>query len=104
MTSEPIADRLARIRAAQATRPPLTAAQLAEALDAVFIAHADHPWYRVGRCVYCGPCGARLYQGAVPPDHPIYTPPRQALPSDDMRRKWGMDERSSRRREVTDGE
>jgi len=25
----------------------------------------DHPHEKVGRCVYCKPCGRRLYQGGV---------------------------------------
>lgn len=31
--------------------------------------HDDHPWKQVGRCVYCGTCGVRLFQGRVPPGH-----------------------------------
>lgn len=29
-------------------------------------AHADHQLKQVGRCVYCVPCNARLYQGRLP--------------------------------------
>ncbi len=28
-------------------------------------AHVDHEWKQVGSCVYCEPCGDRLYQGTV---------------------------------------
>lgn len=58
--------------------------------------HLDHPWYAIGRCVYCGPCEVRLYQGHVPPDHPVYEPPKKPNPVNKMRDRWGMDERPSR--------
>lgn len=30
--------------------------------------HVDHEWRKEGRCVYCVPCGLRLYQGGIPKD------------------------------------
>lgn len=30
--------------------------------------HGDHEWREVGPCVYCEPCGVRLYQGSIPPE------------------------------------
>lgn len=34
------------------------------------VAHADHPKKQVGPCVYCEPCGVRLYQGEDPQARP----------------------------------
>ena len=28
--------------------------------------HEQHSWKQVGRCVWCEPCGVRLYQGTIP--------------------------------------
>ena len=30
--------------------------------------HVDHEWREVGRCVYCVPCGLRLFQGKIAKD------------------------------------
>ena len=30
--------------------------------------HVDHEWERISPCVYCKPCGTRLYQGTIPKD------------------------------------
>jgi hypothetical protein len=35
-------------------------------LAALLAEHDDHPWSQVGPCVYCDPCGIRLYQGSIP--------------------------------------
>lgn len=37
-----------------------------QAMNDMLEAHADHPWKEVGPCVYCEPCGVRLYQGSIP--------------------------------------
>lgn len=34
------------------------------------LAHKDHPKRQVGPCVYCIPCGVRLYQGEDPNAEP----------------------------------
>lgn len=31
-----------------------------------WVIHADHEWREVPPCVYCVPCGERLYQGSLP--------------------------------------
>lgn len=31
----------------------------------VIAEHLDHDWVKTGTCVYCDPCGVRLYQGDV---------------------------------------
>ena len=64
-----------RIRARQAGALDLTNEQIVEALDRMFREHDEHPWHQVGRYVYCGPCGARLYQGTMPVDHEVYVIP-----------------------------
>ncbi len=33
-----------------------------------FTDHIDHEWVEVRPCVYCKPCGVRLYQGRLPKD------------------------------------
>ena len=81
---EPIKDRLARIRAQQAASPRLTPEQIKEAIERHFAAHEDHPWHAVGRCVYCGPCGVRLYQGTMPSDHEVWRPPPRRTRADEM--------------------
>lgn len=73
-----------RIRANQAGVRELTPQQIAEALERPFREHGEHPWHQVGRCVYCGPCGVRLYQGTMPPDHEVYRPPRKPSVGDRM--------------------
>jgi hypothetical protein len=58
--------------------------------------HLDHEWHKVGRCVYCGPCNQRLYEGQLPPGHPVWTPPKRKRAStvgEDMRARWDMDSR-----------
>lgn len=37
-----------------------------EGLAAFLAEHEPHPWREVGSCVYCIPCGVRLYQGGLP--------------------------------------
>jgi hypothetical protein len=49
--------------------PPPTADDTAQAVRAYFAmvsSCSGHPWRQVGRCVYCVPCGVRLYQGILP--------------------------------------
>lgn len=46
--------------------------------------HVEHPWEQVGSCVYCTPCGVRLYQGRVPDDE---TRPAMAALHDAFHRK-----------------
>lgn len=58
-------------------------------LDEMLTEHGEHPWHQVGRCVYCGPCHTRLYQGTLPEDHPVWKPPRKPTAADKMREKWG---------------
>lgn len=62
----------------------------AEALGSLIDAHSDHPWHVISRCVYCGPCGLRLFQGRVPDGHPVYTPPpsQSVKASNAMRERW----------------
>lgn len=57
--------------------------------------HLDHAWKQVGRCVYCGPCNVRLYDGRIPQDHPQLVPPkRSSSPTTEaMRARWNMDTR-----------
>lgn len=53
--------------------------------------HIKHPWRQVGRCVYCGPCGVRLYSGIIPDKHPKEPKPIKAVGSDPasaMLAKW----------------
>jgi hypothetical protein len=66
----------------------LTAAQVAEALFGHIQPHEEHPWRAIGRCVYCGPCGVRLYQGTMPKDHEVYKPPYRPTEADRMREAW----------------
>lgn len=33
---------------------------------AVLKEHEPHDWEQIGPCVYCTPCGTRLYQGVLP--------------------------------------
>lgn len=84
-------ERLARLRAEQASRPPFTMEEVATALAARFAPHMDHPWEKVGRCVFCVPCGERLYQGTIPEGHPVgqrqSKPPRNLLA--EFRDRWG---------------
>lgn len=70
-----------------------TLLQVAAAIDELIEAHMDHPWHIVGRCVYCGPCGLRLYAGRIPEDHPIYRPPpsRSKTAARTMRERWNKD-------------
>jgi len=82
-----------RIRAAQqAGVGRLTNAQIVEALERPSKEHGDHKWHQVGPCVWCGPCGVRLYQGTMPKDHPVWCEPiqqRRATDADKMRERWG---------------
>lgn len=64
--------------------------RFAEALEERLTEHAEHPWHQVGRCVYCGPCRERLYQGTMPETHPVWVPPKKPQPPS-LREKWGMD-------------
>jgi len=77
-----------RIRAQQAGVSELTNEQIIEAIDKHFREHQDHAWHQVGRCVYCGPCGVRLYQGKIPEDHEVWVDRRPRKPSigDEMMR------------------
>lgn len=85
-----LADRLAELRRRQQA-DPLTPEQMAEAFNRHFAAHDEHPWEQVGRCVYCVPCGERLYQGTIPAGHPVghrqSKPPRDLL--GEFRQRWG---------------
>jgi hypothetical protein len=36
--------------------------------------HAEHPWHQVGRDVYCGLCGVRLYRGKLLRTHAVWHP------------------------------
>jgi len=78
-----------RVRAQQAGVQRLTPEQIREALERPFKEHGDHPWHQIGRCVYCGPCGVRLYQGTMPPDHEVYKRPYQPTAADEMLKRWG---------------
>lgn len=40
-----------------------------------WVEHADHKWVEHAPCVYCDPCGVRLYQGRLPIER---DPERQA--------------------------
>jgi hypothetical protein len=83
-----VSERTDRIRARQAGVNP-TNEEIAHALFDFIAEHEDHPWRQVGRCVYCGPCGVRLYQGTIPKDHPIApAPPRRDDPATEMLRRW----------------
>jgi hypothetical protein len=66
-----------RIRARQMGVSSWTDEQIREAIERPFREHGEHPWHQVSRCVYCGPCGVRLYQGTMPTDHVVYVPPRK---------------------------
>lgn len=54
--------------------------------------HEEHPWEQVGRCVFCVPCGDRLYQGTIPEGHPVghrqSKQPRNMLA--EFRDRWGQ--------------
>lgn len=60
-------------------------------MEEILGSHGSHPWHKVGRCVYCGPCHARLYTGDIPKDHEIYVPPKKPSSADKMRAKWNKD-------------
>lgn len=60
-------------------------------INDILARHSEHPWYQIGRCVYCGPCGERLYQGTLPKDHPVWTSPKKISKADEMRARWGME-------------
>lgn len=65
-----------------------------EAFRAILAEHAEHPWEQIGRCVYCGPCRKRLFQGTFDPSkHETFVRPKQKSPANQMRERWGMDER-----------
>ena len=78
-----------RIRARQAGAVKLTNEQIIEAIDRPIREHGEHPWEQIGRCVYCGPCQVRLYQGRIPEGHPV-APRRPPGPTeaDRMRERW----------------
>lgn len=87
-----MSERVDRIRERQRGAADITPAEVAAAFEAHLTAHADHPWHVVGRCVFCGPCGTRLYQGTMPSDHPVWEPPavaRRRTAADEMRARWG---------------
>lgn len=65
----------------------------AEGIGKLFEAHVDHPWHIVSGCVYCGPCGVRLYRGQMPEGHPVFKPPpsRSKGAADAMRARWNKD-------------
>ena len=64
------------------------AVKFAQAIEDLIGPHEHHPWHQVGRCVYCGPCGTRLYQGTAPDDHPRWTPkPRRTFSDELLERK-----------------
>lgn len=86
-----MSERTDRIRAAQAGAADLDEASIAKLLYDMLDAHSQHPWRKIGRCVYCGPCGVRLYQGDLPDGHPVWTPPRRKTAADEMRERWGKD-------------
>jgi hypothetical protein len=86
-----------RIRAQQASALPMTVAEISEALWLAIMAHDEHEWEQVGRCVYCHDCGVRLYQGTIPPSHTavqVKTERDYAVnpkAGDEMRKRWGKD-------------
>jgi hypothetical protein len=50
-------------RLAEPAEPPKM--DLADFLNSIVGDCVDHPHEQAGRCVYCKPCGKRLYQGTV---------------------------------------
>jgi len=59
-----------------------------EAFGAQLAEHAPHPWRQVGGCVYCVPCGLRLYQGDLPEHKDPGRAARQAACDHDW--DWGF--------------
>jgi hypothetical protein len=88
-------EHIAKIRADQASAPRLTTEQVGSSfaafLNEMLTAHGEHPWTQIGRCVYCVPCGERLYQGTIPEGHPVgrfpSKPQRNLL--NEFRERWG---------------
>ena len=72
-------------------RAVIQAATVIGSIEQHIAPHMDHPWEKIGRCIYCGPCGTRLYQGTIPRGHPIFdTPkPKRQSQADQMRDRWG---------------
>jgi|SRR5215471_2140501 len=73
--------------------PPLPIEEVMALFEAVMAEHMEHEWEQLGRCVWCWPCGVRLYQGRVPDDHPMHVRVRGRSMADQMRERWGMDTR-----------
>lgn len=81
-------ERLARLREQQQNAPKLSLDDIARSISAQLNPHIDHPWVQVGRCVICGPCGVRLYQGTIPDDHVVYVPPPPRSLLTEFRSRW----------------
>lgn len=83
--------RIDEVRRRQQGVENLDEAAVAAALYEMLDAHQAHPWHQVGRCVFCGPCNVRLYQGTVPADHPRWVKPfdRSKDPASRMLDRWG---------------
>lgn len=73
------------------TVPDAEIEKLINDLDKLLKEHEDHPWHKIGRCVYCGPCGKRLGQFDIPTMHPIYNPKPITTEADKMRKRWGKE-------------
>lgn len=90
-----MSERTDRIRAQQ-TGPKVTAAEVGTAfgrwMDEMMSAHGEHPWTQIGRCVFCVPCGERMYQGTIPEGHPVGRFPSKPQPKpliESFRDRWG---------------